>query len=66
MNIFNVVNFILICCVGVFLFVVLKDKEDAIEELYDMYYEHDELLRNKEKKTKKKKAKVISIDKRIY
>lgn len=56
-----ILNFIFICCVGVFLFIQLKEKEDEIEELYDLYYSHIE-----EDKKIKKKEKVIRYDKRIF
>lgn len=56
-----IINFIFICCVGVFLYIQLKEKEDEIEELYDLYYKH---LEDEEKV--KKKGKVVRYDRNIF
>ena len=56
-----ILNFIFICCVGVFLYIQLKEKEDEIEELYDLYYKH---LEDEEKV--KKKGKVVRYDRNIF
>lgn len=61
MYILIILNFICICCVGVFLFIQLKEKEDEIDELYDLYYSHIE-----EDKKIKKREKIIKYDKRIF
>ena len=39
MYILIIMNFIFTCCLGVFLFIKLKDQEDDIEELYNVFYE---------------------------
>ena len=57
-------NFILTCCIGVFLFNQVKEKEDEIEELYNLYYKHLEEEENV--KSKKKKGSVIRIDRGIF
>ena len=56
-----ILNFICICCLGVFFFIQLKEKEDDIEELYDLYYGHLTAEENK-----KKNEKVLRYDKRIF
>lgn len=57
-------NFLLTCCIGVFLFNQIKEREDEIEELYDLYHSYyEEILK---RNNKKEKGKVIKIDKRIF
>lgn len=58
------INFLLTCFIGVFLFNQLKEKEDDIEELYDLYYKHLEEEENF--KNKNMKGNVIKIDRRIF
>lgn len=59
------INFLLICFVGVFLFNQLKEKEDDIDELYNLYYEH--LTEDKSIEVKKnKKGSVIKFDRSIF
>lgn len=53
-------NFILTCCIGIYLYVQLKEREDEIEELYDIYEKH---ISECEYSTKKKKeGKVFYFD----
>ena len=60
-------NFIFTCCIAVFFYTQQKDKEDYINELYDMYYKLYEIKENKENNNKtKSKSKVINFDKCIF
>lgn len=58
------INFLLLCIECVFLFNQLKEKEDDIEELYDLYYKH--LEEEESFKNKNREGKVIKIDRRIF
>ena len=57
-------NFLFTCCIAVFFYIQLKDKEDDINELYDMYYKLYEFKENNNKQ--KNKGKVINFDKCIF
>lgn len=61
MYILIILSYILTGCIGVFLYIQLKEKEDDIEELYNLFYERENQERNK-----KKKGKIIDYDRRIY
>ena len=52
-------NFIFMCFIGVFLFIKLKEKEDDIEELYDLIYEQNQIKDYKKKQESKKQKGVI-------
>ena len=54
-------NFIFTCCLGVFFFIKLKDKEDDIEELFDMFYEEININKEYKKKNKKSKGRLIEL-----
>ncbi len=55
-----IMNFIFTCCVGVFFYNQIKEKEDEIEELYDLLYDHFKQDENSEKN--KKKGKIYYYD----
>lgn len=65
MYILILMNFLFSCCIGVFLYNQMKETEDGIEELYDLYYEHLEEERNYKNK-KEKKGRVIKVDRGIF
>ena len=65
MYILLLINFLFIFCIGVFLYNQIKETEDSVEELYDLYYEHLEEERNYKAK-KEKKGRVIKIDSSIF
>lgn len=52
-------NFILTCCVGIYLYIQLKEREDEIEELYDLHEEHIRECEYSTKIKKKKEGKVF-------
>ena len=58
------INFLLTCCIGVFLFNQLKEREDDIEELYNLYYHH--LEEDIKFNSKNNKGKVVKFDKCIF
>lgn len=67
MYILLIMNFIFTCCLGVFFFIKLKDKEDDIEELYNIFYKELQ-INNKyfydeknEKHKSKSKGRVIEL-----
>lgn len=61
MYILVILSYILTGCIGVFFYIQIKEKEDDIEELYNLFYERENQERNK-----KKKGKIIDYDRRIY
>ena len=67
MYILIIMNFIFTCCLGVFFFIKLKDKEDDIEELYNVFYEELQINSryfNNEKQNKiksKSRGRVIEL-----
>lgn len=62
MYILVVLSFIFSGCLGVFFYLQLKEKEDDIEELYNLFYEKKE----EERIIKNKKGNILKYDKRIY
>lgn len=61
MYVLIIMNFIFTCCLGVFFFIKLKDKEDDIEELFDMFYEEININKEYKKKNKKSKGRLIEL-----
>lgn len=61
MYVLIIMNFIFTCCLGVFFFIKLKDKEDDIEELFDMFYEEININKEYMKKNKKSKGRLIEL-----
>lgn len=61
MYILIIMNFIFTCCLGVFFFIKLKDKEDDIEELFDMFYEEININKEYKEKNKKNKGRLIEL-----
>lgn len=61
MYVLIIINFIFTCCLGVFFFIKLKDKEDDIEELFDMFYEEININKEYKKKNKKSKGRLIEL-----
>lgn len=55
-------NFIFMCFVGVFLFIKLKEKDDEIEELYDLVYQMKDYSKTQE--NKKQKGVILRYDNR--
>lgn len=61
MYVLIIMNFIFTCCLGVFFFIKLKDKEDDIEELFDMFYEEININKEYKEKNKKSKGRLIEL-----
>lgn len=61
MYVLLIMNFIFTCCLGVFFFIKLKDKEDDIEELFDMFYEEININKEYKEKNKKSKGRLIEL-----
>lgn len=72
MEILLFLNFVFTCCLGVYFYTQLKEKEDEINELYDMYYKLNEWKTTKETtkkekvKNKEKRGQVYFIDRNDF
>lgn len=64
MYILLLLNFLFVCFIGVYFYNQLKDKEDDIEQLYDLFYNHLKEDENSEKN--RKKGKVMLIDRNDF
>ena len=56
MYILLIINFLFSCCIGVFLYNQLKEREDEIEELYNLFYDFINSEQNKKKNIRKDKV----------
>lgn len=61
MYILLAINFLFTCFIGVFFYNQLKDLEDDVEEIYDLFYKKEE-----EEKKIKKRGKVVKYDRSIF
>lgn len=61
MYILLAINFLFTGFIGVFFYNQLKEKEDDIEELYDLFYKKEE-----EEKNVKKKGRIVKYDRSIF
>ena len=55
-------NFLFSCCLSVFFYTQLKNKEDDINELFDMYYLLYNLKETNKENKELKKKKVFKLD----
>jgi len=61
MYILLAINFLFTGFIGVFFYNQLKDLEDDVEEIYDLFYKKEE-----EEKNIKKRGKVVKYDRSIF
>lgn len=57
MLVFMILLFIFVCCISVYFYYLLQEKDREIEELFDLYYEYVE----KDLKKEFSKSKVVRL-----
>lgn len=61
----SIISFIFTCCLAVFFYTKLKERDDELDEFYEIFYKHVEEDNLRNSKTNSKKG-VLKYDRNVF